>query len=165
MKSSLNQLLVDCTDTGSAPESVPLPSPWRTATYFTSHQSKCFSFFSCSLSFFLSCLFFLFFIKIYALSHKYLCICAVVVPLSPPPRLLCSLANFCQLTEAQSHVHRPCVCRHFLTRVARVSISRCFLWLYGQPWWEKSVAGEGVKTGGVSVAVVKMLVIIPLICL
>lgn len=59
------------------------------------------------------------------------------------PPLLCSLANFCQLTDAQSHVHRPCVCRRFLACAARVSISRCFLWVYGRRWQEQSAMAVG----------------------
>lgn len=132
MKSSLNQLSVDCTDTGSESdregESVLLSSLSLSATYFTSRQSKCFSFFSCSLSLYL---FFCFSLKF---THYRINTYVYARSSSSSSRLLCSLANFCQLTEAQSHVHRPCVCRHFLACVARVSISRCFLWLYGQPW-------------------------------
>lgn len=84
MKSSLNQLSVDCTDTGSESdregESVLLSSLSLCNLLYEPPKQMFFLLFLLALS--LS--FFLFFIKIYALSHKYLCICPVVVVLLPP---------------------------------------------------------------------------------
>lgn len=143
MKSSLNQLSGDCTDTGSASDACRFPTPHSLCSLqltLRATKANVFRSFPASVDFLF--FFFLFFIKIYALSHKYLCICPVVVaPLpristAPPP--IVQLANFCQLTDAQSHVHRPCVCRRFLACLARVSISRCFLWVYGRRWQEQS---------------------------
>jgi len=104
VKSSLNQLPGDCTEDQSL-------RPGKEVCF-------CFRIFVLSV-----------FIKIYALSLKY---------------LGGALPNFYQLTAAQSHVHRPCVCRVYRLWAkmggwhvkwptwAAVSISRrIFLWAHG----------------------------------
>lgn len=156
MKSSLNQLSGDCTDTGSWAHGVmpaAYASPYSPHTPPSSLQltlraskANVFRSFPASVDF----LFFFFFCFSLKFTH-YRINTYVYARSSWPhyvastllPPLLCSLANFCQLTDAQSHVHRPCVCRRFLACAARVSISRCFLWVYGRRWQEQSATAVG----------------------